>query len=725
VERITQRIARLGVSLLLALLLAAQLPQVPARAALPFDANAAELQLFGLINQDRAQNGLPPLVNNPTLFSIARGAPHQVCGAGAVYHGRAQDMVERNYFSHQIPPCNLYVWPIVTAYGLSFTRAGENIGWNTYSPQTYSVDAMNTTLMNSPPHRDNILGDYNQVGVGAYAAPGPYYCCGGGPYNNVIMYTEIFIKAPAQAPGTPTNVVATPANGSATVSWTAPGNGGWPLTGYTVTPFINGVTAGAAINFGAGSTSVLLTGLTNGVSYTFTVSAANGIGPGPASAASNAVTPVASFPFTAASTGQYQLSNSDGATWTDLDATNLRLTVAPAASSTALLSANADLWTARAGLNQDLGVFVSANGGPDTLVGWKESGGFAGTFSPNAAFVQATYPMAAGSVYTVKLKWKTNIPAGSATIFAGAGPLGTAFSPTRLTVQLIAGNLSAAGSTQQYHLSNSDGATWTDIDASALALQLTPASDSIALLGANADLWTVYSGYNQDFGINVSGGAYGSGQIVAWKESGGFAGTFSPNAAFVQTSIPMAAGTPYTVKLQWKTNRSAPGESIYAGAGPIGGQFSPTRLIAQLLPAATAPFVSSGNQYRLQGSDGSTWTDMDPAGLSLTLSPSANCLAVLSGNSDLWTSVAGYNQDLGISVNGSVTAWKESGGFAGTFSPNAAFVQAVVAVNAGSTYTVKLAWKTNKPAGSAAIYAGAGPIGSRFSPTSLGAQLLC
>ena len=32
------------------------------------------------------------------------------------------------------------------------------------------------------------------------------------------------------------------------------------------------------------------------------------------------------------------------------------------------------------------------------------------------------------------LEWKTNKPASGATIYAGAGPIGSAYSPTRLTV---------------------------------------------------------------------------------------------------------------------------------------------------------------------------------------------------------------------------------------------------------------------------------------------------
>ena len=139
----------------------------------------------------------------------------------------------------------------------------------------------------------------------------------------------------------------------------------------------------------------------------------------------------------AASTQQYQLSNSNGTSWAVMDATNLTKSVSPAVDSSAILDAGADLFTGNSGYNQDLGIFVSDNGGPDQLVAWKESGGFAGTFSPNAAFVHSVFAMTGGHTYLFKLKWKTNKNAPGATIYAGAGPIGGAFSPTRLTAEVL------------------------------------------------------------------------------------------------------------------------------------------------------------------------------------------------------------------------------------------------------------------------------------------------
>src|SRR2546427_5390323 len=219
--------------------------------------------------------------------------------------------------------------------------------------------------------------------------------------------------------------------------------------------------------------------------------------------------------------------------------------------------------------------------------------------------------------------------------------------------------------------------------------------------------------------------------ISGWKESGGLSGPFSPNAAEVQSVVALTANTTYSFKLRWKTNRPAMGVTIYAGAGPLpgGGGISPSRLTVQLVPAGNLATAVSSQQYSLANSDGAAWQTMDPTNLIAGLSPGTASTAVLSANADLWTANAGFNQDLGIfvSVNGGadqLVAWKESGGLAGTFSPNAAFVQVVYGVSAGSTYAFKVKWKTNTSAGGATIFAGAGPIGGQYSPTSLIAQPL-
>ena len=105
---------------------------------------------FSLINQDRAANGVTALAYSASLARVAQY--------------RAQDMLNRNYFSHYDPSTGQLAFVgLLRLWGIPYSTAGENIAWST-NP---SMAAINTMFMNSPEHRANILkAGYHRVGLG-------------------------------------------------------------------------------------------------------------------------------------------------------------------------------------------------------------------------------------------------------------------------------------------------------------------------------------------------------------------------------------------------------------------------------------------------------------------------------------------------------------------------------------------------------------------------------
>ena len=142
-----------------AMALSAAVLMATAGSVLAWDAGAFspadEQLLFSLTNQDRASGGLNALVNDTYLHKEAEW--------------RAQDMGDRNYFSHQIPPDNKMVFSYMSADGYCYKVAGENIGLSTYGDDV-ATNRIETAFMGSATHRANILGAWVRMGVGAYKA---------------------------------------------------------------------------------------------------------------------------------------------------------------------------------------------------------------------------------------------------------------------------------------------------------------------------------------------------------------------------------------------------------------------------------------------------------------------------------------------------------------------------------------------------------------------------
>ena len=132
------------------------------------DVAAAELQLLDLLNADRTAAGLQPLTPDPRLMDVARW--------------RSEDMVNRNFFSHDLGGFN--VGRLLRERQIPFNLAGENIVSNTFDDDA-TVAAAQVELMKSPDHRQNVLRpDYDAVGVGVAIGP-----------DRRTVYTQIFIQS--------------------------------------------------------------------------------------------------------------------------------------------------------------------------------------------------------------------------------------------------------------------------------------------------------------------------------------------------------------------------------------------------------------------------------------------------------------------------------------------------------------------------------------------------
>ncbi|WP_053364690.1 CAP domain-containing protein [Bacillus sp. FJAT-27251] len=125
--------------------------QQPAAASV----SAYEQKVVELTNQERAKNGLKPLVLDTELSKVARE--------------KSRDMQSKGYFSHTSPTYGS-PFDMMKKFGISYKTAGENIAMGQRSPEEV-VKAW----MNSEGHRKNILNsNYTHIGVG-HIAEGNYW----------------------------------------------------------------------------------------------------------------------------------------------------------------------------------------------------------------------------------------------------------------------------------------------------------------------------------------------------------------------------------------------------------------------------------------------------------------------------------------------------------------------------------------------------------------------
>ena len=112
-----------------------------------------EQRLLDLTNADRAQNGLPQVVFDPSSLAVARL--------------RAQAQIPDGPLSHYNSLGELAFVGLLADAGVPYALAGENLA-RASSSDASIVSRLNDALMNSPTHRANILEPtFNLLAVGA------------------------------------------------------------------------------------------------------------------------------------------------------------------------------------------------------------------------------------------------------------------------------------------------------------------------------------------------------------------------------------------------------------------------------------------------------------------------------------------------------------------------------------------------------------------------------
>lgn len=173
------RVILVGISLIALCVVrvdATSLTQNSQAEVLAYATNINRSDLLAGTNAARAQNGLAPLTLNSQLNTSAQN--------------KGQHMIANNYWAH-VAPDGTQPWYFFDQAGYSYTRAGENLA--------YGFDSSSATIsawMNSPSHRDNILGDYKDIGFGI--ANGESYQ--GNQNTVVVAHYGKQVAAPAPAP---------------------------------------------------------------------------------------------------------------------------------------------------------------------------------------------------------------------------------------------------------------------------------------------------------------------------------------------------------------------------------------------------------------------------------------------------------------------------------------------------------------------------------------------
>ena len=341
----------------------------------------------------------PLLVDNPYQGTIESGYGNPLGGRPGFTH------LSHGYTSSRLSLASLAGNAVRFRFRIGTDVSTGAMGWLIDDVRIYSC--LTPTVPGTPTAVSAVRGNASATvswsapastggspitGYGVTAAPGGATCstadalsctvgglANGTPYTFTVRATNANGTGPASAPsapvtpatipGAPTAVSAVGANASALVSWTAPAdNGGDAVASYTVTSAPDGRTCATG-----GTLSCTVSALTNGTPYTFTVTATNAVGTGPASAASAPVTPTApAVPPIASITGL--------PTWLSTNSIGLRWGATPSTAGTT----SYDVRYLRAAWNGSFGSYVT----------WRTA----------TTATSATFPGSPGSTYCFSVR---------------------------------------------------------------------------------------------------------------------------------------------------------------------------------------------------------------------------------------------------------------------------------------------------------------------------------
>ncbi|AGZ42862.1 fibronectin type III domain-containing protein [Actinoplanes friuliensis] len=420
---------------------------------------------------------------------------------------------------------------------------------------------------------------------------------GAGPASAAVTVT------PAAVPGAPTDLTAVPGDGTATLSFTAPAAGGSAITGYDVSTD-DGVTWAPL----AGG---VVTGLTNGDTYTVRVRARNSVGAGPAS------NPVTVTP----------------ATVPDAPA---GLTATPGNASISV-------------------TFSPPADGGSPITGYEASSNNGTTWSPLTVSGATTRTgtltgLDNGTTYAVRVRARNSAGAGPASANATATP--TAGLPgTPGGVSVARGNASATvtftpggGTVTGYQVSTDDGETWRTLPADGTITGLTNGVTYAVRIRAVNNSGTSAASPSVTVTPATTPGA--PTQVTAVRGDRSATLTFTPPAGDggapitgYETSVDggdtwtvlgddgvvggLSNGTAYTIRVRARNDVGAGPAAVAPPVTPAAGPGAPTGVSAvpgdgRVTVTFTPPASDGGSTitgYEVSVDNGTTWAALAGTGI--------------------------------------------------------------------------------------------------------------